>query len=94
MDVPPQPELREERAVRKLRPTYLAYTALDPVMTAVRFWLRGKYMPSELRIILETGAAYTSCRVELHGVQTVHQDICHALLAACVAAHRKLREAQ
>jgi len=41
MDVPPQPELREERPVRKLRPTYLEHRQSRIVARRyLRFWMQ------------------------------------------------------
>jgi hypothetical protein len=68
----------------------LRFNSLDPVLEAVRYWVRGKNERAWLNISLETGSDWQRWQVEFYAVKVAHDDLCYALLAACVETNRKL----
>lgn len=88
----PEDSVMDEAAVivRGNTDTALYYTDLNAVANVVRDWV------AEQTLYLDISGSYTDpyrWAVTVNTVKVVHDDFCHALLAACVEASRKLKGA-
>ena len=77
---------------KKYRSSDFKYTDLNCVTKAVRAWVQGKVEAAWLDIQLAGSTDWTKWRVSLYDVEVVHDDLCHALLSACVEACQKKRQ--